>query len=661
MPDVIGTTISLSSFLQKESLTIEIKTSLYGQQKIELKEDRQYVIPSFQREIRWGIDNVSILLSDLNKGALFLGNFILTVKDNSDCEIIDGQQRTTVIILLLAWLRERYQEELEIPIPCRIKNLSFPGFQEIVDAGFNESKFSPEELNTLLSDDHLSQYPRLKNIWALFDDSPILNTRHKVVHIVENLKQSQVNVITNRSNDIGSSIRQFLDVNLKGIHLDTEDIFKAYLLKQDTSDSIISLWEKNKDAAIKLNLAKGGKEEARYPLMKIYEHFFYCDLFLESTENKKFASVTFGENFCLTKNISIENYDFYEGTHIIEVISNRSYMKKVLGRINKALNIMNVVVETDGPSDTFRILFLSDNQVDQTEIAIFHSLLKKIILDNDVIPKVLALKYIITFFDGNKHTINEYKSLYSVFAAAVVFATFSLKKKNDIFYSFIKNEDWINRINKWLYEYASSPDLTKGKVVAAYQCDENSAPIEAQIRCKSLAAIYNYFRLKKNDNSFTLAISTPQDLMSFLHNSVEYSVEHFIISDSKSLRIKTTKYDFQFKYPANAAKCMNSLFNYIFIPDRINRSLNNDLISTKVAQIKDNLTEIKCDYSKKCVLELLEGKSHFQGYPSAEIIDSFSSKAEVEVYLKEYFQNTFPGEFYDFSVWRAQQIDWIER
>ena len=260
MPDVIGTTVSLSSFLQKERLTIVIDSSLHGRQEIVLSENREYIIPSFQREIRWGIENVNILLSDLDKGAIFLGNFILTIKDGGNCEIIDGQQRTTVLVLLLTWLKEKYRDELEIPVACKINNLSFPGFQTIVDVGFDEAKLSPEVFAEIISKDVYSQYPRIKKIWDLFNNSPILSTRHKVVHVIDNLKQSQVNIITNRSNENGNSIRYFLDVNLKGIHLDTEDIFKAYLIKQDSSDEIKKLWEKNKEAARKVNLAKVEKK-----------------------------------------------------------------------------------------------------------------------------------------------------------------------------------------------------------------------------------------------------------------------------------------------------------------------------------------------------------------------------------------------------------------
>ena len=215
--------------------------------------------------------------------------------------------------------------------------------------------------------------------------------------------------------------------------------------------------------------------------------------------------------------------------------------------------------------------------------------------------------------------------------------------------------------NKWLYEYASSPDLTKGKVVAAYQCSESSGDLEAQIRCKSLAAIYDFFVLKKEREGYSLAVKQTPLLRSFLHNPEEFSVEHFVISESKALQIKTKRYDFSFKYPPNAAKCMNSLFNYVFIPEGINSELHNDPIRKKAAFACLRLAEIKCEYSRACIQAIAEVGTHFPDYPSEEVIDSYSSEAEAKEYLTDYFQNTFPAEFYDFALWRARQINWIER
>lgn len=64
------------------------------------------------------------------------------------------------------------------------------------------------------------------------------------------------------------------------------------------------------------------------------------------------------------------------------------------------------------------------------------SMLKKILMEKEVIPKILALKYILTYFDGKPHAKEEYKSVYSVFCAAVLFTVFANKKESDTFYNF---------------------------------------------------------------------------------------------------------------------------------------------------------------------------------------------------------------------------------
>lgn len=85
-----------------------------------LAEQTQYVIPHFQRGYSWGKDNAQELLEDLvnssdpNSAPLFLGTLIL-LKGNAfehgiQTQVVDGQQRLTTIMLLLAACRLRAQE-----------------------------------------------------------------------------------------------------------------------------------------------------------------------------------------------------------------------------------------------------------------------------------------------------------------------------------------------------------------------------------------------------------------------------------------------------------------------------------------------------------------------------------------------------------------------
>lgn len=426
----------------------------------------------------------------------------------------------------------------------------------------------------------------------------MLADRHKARGLLDNLCKSEFNIIASYSNDVNTSIQYFLDVNLKGIRLDTEDIFKGYLFSQDSRELTRSLWQKNKRDVLRLNGVTQSSEEKRYPLMKLYEHFFYCDLYLPREGDCEYSTLKFGENFCLTSGFESGSTKYYEGSHLIEAIRDRDYLQNVLSRLNKCVEIMTDIIESEGPSTPFKDKFICAKKVDSIDIQNCHSMLKKILMEKEVIPKILALKYILTYFDGKPHAKEEYKSVYSVFCAAVLFTVFANKKESDTFYNFVRLEEWKSKINKWLYDYISSHALTRGKVLAAYKYSESDDDPIQQIRCKSLAAISNFFKVTKNGDNYNMGISNAAELCKFFGDKTVYSLEHFIVGECGTLHVKTAKYDFPYKYPPTIQKYRNSLFNFIFIPQPLNSSLSNEGLFIKVAEIHTHENEIKCSYSK---------------------------------------------------------------
>lgn len=101
MAGIVGTITNLSDFLSKTQVCLSVKPNDPQQQIICLEADRKYSIPAFQREVRWDDNNLKMLLYDLSRSSKFLGNIILTIKSDHTCEIIDGQQRTTVLMFVL--------------------------------------------------------------------------------------------------------------------------------------------------------------------------------------------------------------------------------------------------------------------------------------------------------------------------------------------------------------------------------------------------------------------------------------------------------------------------------------------------------------------------------------------------------------------------------
>lgn len=255
-------------------------------------------------------------------------------------------------------------------------------------------------------------------------------------------------------------------------------------------------------------------------------------------------------------------------------------------------------------------------------------------MEKEVIPKILALKYILTYFDGKPHAKEEYKSVYSVFCAAVLFTVFANKKESDTFYNFVRLEEWKSKINKWLYDYISSHALTRGKVLAAYKYSESDDDPIQQIRCKSLAAISNFFKVTKNGDNYNMGISNAAELCKFFGDKTVYSLEHFIVGECGTLHVKTAKYDFSYKYPPTIQKYRNSLFNFIFIPQPLNSSLSNEGLFIKVAEIHTHENEIKCSYSKGYYGLLNKSpRMYFQRYPTEKEIDSFSTEEDARAYV----------------------------
>lgn len=130
MAGIVGTITNLSDFLSKTQVCLSVKPNDPQQQIICLEADRKYSIPAFQREVRWDDNNLKMLLYDLSRSSKFLGNIILTIKSDHTCEIIDGQQRTTVLI----YARNRLDKDKSL---SDAKNLEALGNKALLEKRIN--------------------------------------------------------------------------------------------------------------------------------------------------------------------------------------------------------------------------------------------------------------------------------------------------------------------------------------------------------------------------------------------------------------------------------------------------------------------------------------------------------------------------------------------
>ena len=181
-------------------------------------------IPKYQRAYKWTIKNVNQLIDDIllfqTKSAYRLGTIVLH-KESDKLNIVDGQQRTITLFLILT----------------AIKNYQFsdPNIKKITDAITIESSLS---FNSPISNHNIrNNYQEIYRRVQEFD-----------IHTINFLlEQCEVVIVTLR--DISEAFQFFDSQNARGKELDPHDLLKAFHLREmlDSSEEektkVVQKWE----------------------------------------------------------------------------------------------------------------------------------------------------------------------------------------------------------------------------------------------------------------------------------------------------------------------------------------------------------------------------------------------------------------------------------
>lgn len=632
MSDLLGIIAPLRKFLSNARESITITANGTDKEILFLPQGRQYCIPDFQREIRWDTDNVALLIDDLESGPKFLGNVILTEHTDNSFSIIDGQQRITTLTMILCCIKSLYGDNIDVMEPCLLAIESFPCFDIALNAHFSEEIINDE---SIILSDKLHQRTKYYNLWNFIYMHPSIQVQRNAKKIIENLGKSKVNIILNKSDAIDDGIRYFIDVNLKGKQLDTEDIFKSYLFKNDSSKEIRNAWYQFKTSVMATN-----ESQMNYPLLKFLEHYFYCDLYKDSV----YKGMEFGEDFLLKKEFKTHNESsllYRKGIHLIELIDNKKYMLDSICKLNKCIEIMLEIVNSSSPSKNFESYFYIDGvaQIRHPELNIMHNLIGKILKDKNILSKALVMKYILTIFLGNsKQTKEDFQKIYAVYVLSVLFAIFESKKSKDVLLNVLKANDdnWYTEAMQQITSYFSPDKITDARLLTQYKLALNEEEENFRFRCKSLATIYNFFTIR--NCTVKVANGKYNALKKYITDNDSFSTEHLIITDSRSHETQIMFADGQKSYKYDDSfykKHVNSLFNFIFIPQELNSNLNNSWLPHKLKQI-DN-TKLKCDYSKmllKHLVPLSEQMEH-------SIKSPFSYKDDLDLFFARDFKDLY--------------------
>ena len=637
MSNIIGTTVNIRNFFDSTKRFVIKAGHIYDADhnndshekdidKISFEVGRKYIIPQFQREIRWEAENVKVLINDLESRSEFLGNIILNTK-KGNFEIIDGQQRITVLLMIIDYIQKNIPDKNSIDIftPCEIELESFTTFKQFRERDYGTADSDLSEITSAKNDKYL-QSDRYSALWRCIQDF-FSKQSGLMERIFNHLYDCEINLLIFESeSNPKSAINHFLDVNQKGVKLDDEDILKGYLFQYNAA-AVSARW-----IAIKQHCCWVNKNGKYYSLMLLFEQYFY------TCRNLLYDSSSGMPDIKKDLTLRAKWEDNPSGTHLIVALKNRANTMQHLERMEKVSEILEDISVSTDPTFDFLGLFSDGVQYD-TKRFIFY-LCKSVLLSKNELPKAYLIKYILdNFIEGNERFKNR-DSIKVIYIYTLLFNLFSdITKKRENVYKFARQENWVEELSGQINKYFNSTESTFVKNNAfvnlynSMEVDPNNNRRDSY-DFKAFACVYNFLN-KTQSGLYSLGEPGEQDeLYEFISNGSQYSLEHFLLNGSKKYVIENGT-DAK-NYPKRIGKYIGGLFNFIYVPKRINSDILKDYVMPAKVEILRNegrayerlgeeerllLNEnpIKCPYSKM-VIELLSQKGpdnhhiYFDGY-----------------------------------------------
>lgn len=196
----------------------------------DLLSDRTLKIPKYQRPYKWQVKHVSQLLNDVAlhsaKSSYRLGTIVFH-RDKEGKNIVDGQQRTiTLILVMLALIEGRFKG---------IKNQALKDQLSILKRRMINPEFESD----------ISKRNVYDNYQAIFR----IVTRHEFTEKLIYFLLHKCKVVTFVLSDVSEAFQFFDSQNARGKDLDPHDLLKAFHLREFVTDEIsqrvevVQAWE----------------------------------------------------------------------------------------------------------------------------------------------------------------------------------------------------------------------------------------------------------------------------------------------------------------------------------------------------------------------------------------------------------------------------------
>ena len=599
--------------------------------EITLSKNRVYIVPEYQREIRWKAENAKILIEDLLISAKFLGTVFISSKceNNINYELIDGQQRVTVL-LMIYWVFARKYPSANKYQTCGYINNSYKYLFEACDVDFNISllakKYQVEE-SEFYQSDVLEQTDKFKELWETICGILDSLTPAKEHALFENLIKSEINLILNSQPayevDDRTCVNYFLDINDRSVSLDDVDIFKGYLFKNDF-DNMTTRWE-GLQRKLKLLRNKG----LHYPVLSVLEHYILCNA------NKKLDyKIKKLMHFKITRDVRIYNDEYKEGRHILDLIHEPEFGKKMMDDLDDFfVFIQNVLDDAKGTAECYSKYFnvAEGEKLDSFTKLNCIDLIRRIILNDNVVPKLLVMKYFFERLQNTHCKKSDYKEIYNVYLCCIMFSLIDTNKASASFSRIAMNENWEELLAEKSVEYMKKT-VWRGNYSRKIEKKGMKPEDGAKFFPKDVACVFDNYHLSADGRI------KPVNENSIHHfwDSNTITSEHLFVNRSYTFTVHYGGGVLKTKCPSHIKKYVSYIGNYLCIDEKANRDIGNAPIWEKIQCLNHYIEQKESLGCKFADIQFKLIKESFSGFPD---MDSILSEEEAEEAFNLYYAN----------------------
>lgn len=199
---------------------------------LDIFDDIEYLIPVYQRNFAWTDLEIIQLMEDIcdSEQEYFLGSLIIDRRNDGKYEVIDGQQRLTVLYLLKEYLRLPLKENALYFETREKSNRTLSHISKKIELGENEESEDLLEPEILRASQIINSYFKMKSV----DEDRL---KEKLKHI------SLVRVQVAKNMDLN---HYFELMNTRGEQLELHEIAKAKILRilgENERKAAAMIWE----------------------------------------------------------------------------------------------------------------------------------------------------------------------------------------------------------------------------------------------------------------------------------------------------------------------------------------------------------------------------------------------------------------------------------